>query len=72
MNALLTFIERLQLTTKLLIGFSAGILIAVAIGLNALSSVSALEAEMEKMYSPSRFATLQPKTSYHQSVYIGI
>jgi PAS domain S-box-containing protein len=50
MNALLTFVERLQLTTKLLIGFSAGILIAVAIGLNALSSVSALEAEMEKMY----------------------
>lgn len=50
MKSLLTFIERLRLTTKLLIGFSAGILIALAIGLNALSSVSALEADMEKMY----------------------
>ena len=50
MKTFLNFVERLKLTTKLMIGFSAGILIALAIGLNSLSSLSKLEAEMETMY----------------------
>ncbi len=50
MNALLIFIERFRLTTKLIIGFSAGLVIALIVGMNALSSLAMLEAEMEKMY----------------------
>lgn len=50
MKALLSSVERLTITTKLMIGFSTGILVALAIGLNALSGLSALETEMERMY----------------------
>jgi two-component system sensor histidine kinase/response regulator len=50
MRVLLNVIERFKLTTKLVIGFSVGMLIALVIGLNSLSSLSKLEAEMEAMY----------------------
>ena len=50
MQKILAFIERFKLTTKLLIGFSVGILIALAIGVNALTSLSQLQAKMETMY----------------------
>ena len=50
MNRFVTYLEKFSLTMKLLIGFSLGIVIALAIGLNALSSLTLLEAEMEKMY----------------------
>ena len=50
MNALLARLERLSLNSKLIVGFSVGILIALAIGLNALSSLARLEADLEKMY----------------------
>ena len=50
MHKFLALIERLRLTTKLLIGFSVGIVIAMAVGINALSSLSQLEAQMETMY----------------------
>lgn len=50
MKSFLTIIERFTLTSKLIVGFSVGILIALAIGLNALTSLSQLETEMERMY----------------------
>ncbi|OAN50553.1 MCP four helix bundle domain-containing protein [Magnetospirillum moscoviense] len=50
MKTLISSVERLTLTTKLVIGFSTGIVAALVIGLNALSGLSALEAEMERMY----------------------
>lgn len=50
MKSLMTFIERFRLTTKLVIGFSIGILVALLVGLNSLSSLTRLEAEMESMY----------------------
>jgi PAS domain S-box-containing protein len=50
MQKILAFIERFKLTTKLLIGFSVGILIALAIGVNALTSLSQLQSKMETMY----------------------
>ena len=50
MTALMTHIERLHLTTKLLIGFAAALLIALLIGFNALWNLNALEHEMESLY----------------------
>ena len=50
MNLQLSVIERIKLNTKLIIGFSAGVIIALVIGLNAIQGLSSLQAEMEKMY----------------------
>ncbi|MDP1525321.1 MAG: PAS domain S-box protein [Rhodocyclaceae bacterium] len=50
MNLQLSVIERIKLNTKLIIGFSAGVIIALVIGLNAIQGLSSLQVEMEKMY----------------------
>lgn len=50
MIAMLSYVERFKLTTKLVLGFSAGILVALVIGLNSLISLSDMEAELERMY----------------------
>lgn len=50
MKSLLTLLERLRLSTKLVVGFSVGILIALLIGLNTLASLNTLEQEVESMY----------------------
>ncbi len=71
MNALFTFIERFKLNTKLLIGFSAGILVALVIGLNALSSLSQLEAEMERMYETDLQGIAHIKDANLNLVYMG-
>lgn len=46
----LRFLERFRLAAKLMVGFSVGIVIALLVGLNALSSLSKLETDMETMY----------------------
>lgn len=50
MKPTLRTIERFRLTSKLICGFSVGILVALLIGLNALSSLSKLEADLDGMY----------------------
>ncbi|MFA7268583.1 MAG: MCP four helix bundle domain-containing protein [Sterolibacterium sp.] len=50
MNAFLTVIEKFKLDTKLILGFSSGLLIAAAIGFYSMSSLEKLEAEMERIY----------------------
>lgn len=50
MTSFLVPIERLMLKTKLIIGFSSGLLIAMAISLFILNSLSAMEAEVEILY----------------------
>lgn len=50
MKLSLRFIERFTLTAKLMVGFSIGIVIALLVGVNALSSLSEIEADMERMY----------------------
>jgi PAS domain S-box-containing protein len=50
MTLSLSFIERFQLSTKLMVGFSLGIVIALLVGVNALTSLGRLEADMETMY----------------------
>ncbi len=71
MNALLSFVERFKLTTKLVVGFSVGILIAIAIGVNALSSLSSLEAGMEKMYENDLLGTSAIKDANLNLIYMG-
>jgi PAS domain S-box-containing protein len=50
MHLSLRFFERFKLTTKLVLGFTTGIVIALLVGLNALSSLAHLEHEFEAMY----------------------
>lgn len=71
MNALLNFFERLKLTTKLVVGFSVGMLIAAAIGINALSSIASLEAGMEKMYDNDLLGVTAIKDANINLIYIG-
>lgn len=46
----LTRFERLQIGTKLVIGFSAGIVIALVVGVYGLWGLDKLQSEMESMY----------------------
>jgi PAS domain S-box-containing protein len=71
MNALLSFIERFRLTTKLLLGFSVGLLVAIAIGVNALSSLSSLEAGMERMYENDVLGNAAIKDANINLIYMG-
>lgn len=50
MNILLIVLEKLKLNTKLLLGFSAGLLTAAVIGLYSLSTLVTLEGEMANLY----------------------
>lgn len=50
MNALFARLERVSLNANLLMGFSIGLVIAIIIGLSALSSLSRLQADLEQMY----------------------
>jgi PAS domain S-box-containing protein len=50
MFVFLKFLERFKLTTKLVIGFSVGIVITVLVGLNALASLGQVQDQMETMY----------------------
>lgn len=71
MQKFLTFIERFKLTTKLLIGFSVGIFVALAIGLNSLSSLSNLETQMETMYENDLLGLSNIKDANINLIYIG-
>ncbi len=71
MHKFLTFIERFKLTTKLLIGFSVGIFVALTIGLNSLSSLSHLEAQMETMYENDLLGISNIKDANINLIYIG-
>ncbi|HIJ61757.1 MAG TPA: GAF domain-containing protein [Rhodospirillaceae bacterium] len=71
MQAFLVFIERFRLTTKLVIGFSIGIVLAIAIGINALSSLSDLEADMERMYEFDLMGISHIKEANINLIYMG-
>ena len=71
MHKFLTLIERFKLTTKLMIGFSVGIFVALAIGLTSLSSLSDLEAQMETMYENDLLGLSNIKDANISLIYIG-
>ena len=67
----LTFFERFRLTTKLMAGFSVGIVIALVVGLNALSSLAKLEADMESMYEQDLRGIAFTKDANLDLIYMG-
>ncbi|BAE51735.1 MCP four helix bundle domain-containing protein [Paramagnetospirillum magneticum] len=71
MKALLNTVERLRLTTKLVIGFSAGILVALVIGLTSLSSLGEIEADMERMYETDLLGISHVKEANINLIYMG-
>ncbi|EME67858.1 methyl-accepting chemotaxis protein [Paramagnetospirillum caucaseum] len=71
MKALLNFVERFKLTTKLVIGFSSGILVAVLIGLQAQSNLSHMQGEMEKMYEMELLGISHIKEANVNLAYMG-
>jgi len=71
MNGFLTFIEQFKLTTKLVFGFSVGLLVAIAIGVNALSGLSSLEAGMERMYENDVLGISAIKDANLNLIYMG-
>jgi len=71
MNALLTSLERLWLNTKLILGFSSGLLIAAAIGYYSLTSLSALETEMERIYEMELLGIVHIQEANINLIYMG-
>ncbi len=71
MNNLIARIERLKLTSKLLLGFSVGILVALVIGLNALARLSDFQTEVEKMYEMDLLGLSTIKSADLNLIYIG-
>lgn len=71
MQALLNVIERFKLTTKLVIGFSTGILVALLIGLQAQSNMVAMQAEIEKMYEMELLGISHIKEANVNLIYMG-
>jgi len=71
MDALLSVIERFKLTTKLVVGFSVGLLVAITIGVNALSGLSSLEAGMDKMYENDLLGISAIKDANINLIYMG-
>jgi PAS domain S-box-containing protein len=71
MNTLQIHIEKLWLKTKLMIGFSVGLVVAAAIGINSLNSLSVLEAEMERMYEMDLLGISHIKEANINLIYMG-
>ena len=71
MNGLVTLIERFKLNSKLLLGFSSGLVIAAAIGLYSLSALTALETEMERIYEADLLGISHIKEANINLIYMG-
>lgn len=71
MNALLNFIERFRLTTKLVIGFSAGLVVALVVSVNSLSSLAEIEADMDSMYANDLLGISHIKEANINLIYMG-
>lgn len=70
MNALLNVLEKLHLNTKLVVGFSFGILIALIIGLYALSGLTRMESELTKMFEVELLGISHIKEANLNLIYI--
>lgn len=71
MNRLLTAMEKLRLTTKLIMGFALGLLVAAAIGMYSLASLRTLEAEMTQIYEVDLLGISHIKEANINLVYMG-
>jgi PAS domain S-box-containing protein len=71
MKALLTAIEKFRLNTKLVLGFSSGLLIAAAIGIYSLSTLQQHEADMERLYEIDLLGISHIKEANINLIYMG-
>lgn len=71
MNRFMTFIEKFKLNTKLMLGFSSGLLIAAAIGFYSMSSIMTLEKQMEQLYDIDLLGIAHIQEANVNLVYIG-
>ncbi len=71
MNSFMTLLERLKLNTKLILGFSSGLIIAAAIGFYSLSGITALVTDMERLYDIDLLGITHIQEANINLVYIG-
>ena len=71
MNKLLAFIERFKLTTKLIVGLSSGIVVALIVGINGLNTMQKMETEVERMYDLDLHGISYIKDANLNLVYVG-
>jgi len=71
MNKMLTAIEKMSLTTKLIMGFALGLLVAAVIGMHSLANLRTLEAEMAQIYEVDLLGISHIKEANINLIYIG-
>ena len=71
MNRMLTAIEKLSLTTKLIMGFALGLLVAAAIGFYSLANLRVMETEMTRLYEIDLLGTSHIKEANINLIYMG-
>lgn len=71
MNALAVTIEKLRLNLKLILGFSACLLVAAAIGFNSLATQSEMTAEIEQLYDADLLGISHLKEANINLIYMG-
>ena len=72
MGKLMVVLEKLKLSTKLLIGFSVGLLIAILIGVNAVRSLNELSGHAQIIYEKELLGVSHLKEANINLILIGI
>jgi methyl-accepting chemotaxis protein len=71
MGKLMVVLEKLKLSTKLLIGFSVGLLIAILIGVNAISSLNKMSDQAQFIYEQELLGVSHLKEANINLIYMG-
>jgi two-component system sensor histidine kinase/response regulator len=71
MGKLMVVLEKLKLSSKLLIGFSGGLLIAVLIGVNAIMSLDKMNEQTQSIYENELLGISHLKEANINLIYIG-
>ena len=71
MGKLMVVLEKLKLSTKLLIGFSVGLLIAILIGVNAIQSLNKMSEQVQVLYEKELLGVSHLKEANINLLYMG-
>ena len=71
MGKLMVVLEKLKLSTKLLIGFSVGLLIAILIGVNAIQSLNKMSEQVQVLYEKELLGISHLKEANINLIYMG-
>jgi two-component system sensor histidine kinase/response regulator len=71
MGKLMVVLEKLKLSTKLLIGFSVGLLIAILIGVNAIQSLNKMSGQVQALYELELLGVSHLKEANINLIYMG-